>query len=560
MPAALRDAVPDRLVRRAARARPGRSLVAGIVADPAASDRPRGAVAQAAGVGPASRHVCSGRCARPAAAWRRPLSGSPAFRTRRPSACGAVLRTLWRMLVARRGLLEWSPYDGTGRGRRAVLAPVSARCGSPRSCRSRRPPGSPSSRPAALVAALPILALWFAAPVIAWWLSRPLRRREAQLTASPVALPAQDRAQDLGVLRAVSSATKTTGCRRTISRKTRARRSRIARRRPTSACAAREPDGPRFRLHRRRHADRADGCDAFARMARLPRIADISTTGTTRRPCSRCRRATSRRSTAATSRAPADPACGAGSRCPTSRSWIARVFDGLADTLAVFDGHARPDPAQEAVARLQACSWTPLRGSAPRRRCRRCATPLRQRRTVRDALAAAVNAGARETQRRPGLAALVRQCRAALDDLLLAPLLGTPRTGSRSTIPTLRELAAGGRCRRAAARHRGLRSAWRSRRRDSRTWNYEFLYDRTRHLLAIGYNVDDSRRDTSYYDLLASEARLRQFRRHRAGAAAAGMLVRARPPADDRRRRAGARVVERLDVRVPDAAARDADL
>ena len=40
---------------------------------------------------------------------------------------------------------------------------------------------------------------------------------------------------------------------------------------------------------------------------------------------------------------------------------------------------------------------------------------------------------------------------------------------------------------------------------------YEFLYDRSRHLLAIGYNVAERRRDSSYYDLLASEARLTSF-------------------------------------------------
>ena len=41
--------------------------------------------------------------------------------------------------------------------------------------------------------------------------------------------------------------------------------------------------------------------------------------------------------------------------------------------------------------------------------------------------------------------------------------------------------------------------------------DYDFLYDRERHLLAIGYNVDDYRLDASYYDLLASEARLASF-------------------------------------------------
>ncbi len=40
---------------------------------------------------------------------------------------------------------------------------------------------------------------------------------------------------------------------------------------------------------------------------------------------------------------------------------------------------------------------------------------------------------------------------------------------------------------------------------------YDFLFDKARHLLAIGYNVGERRRDASYYDLLASEARLCTF-------------------------------------------------
>jgi cyclic beta-1,2-glucan synthetase len=40
---------------------------------------------------------------------------------------------------------------------------------------------------------------------------------------------------------------------------------------------------------------------------------------------------------------------------------------------------------------------------------------------------------------------------------------------------------------------------------------YDFLYDKAQHLLAIGYNVDDHHRDQSFYDLLASEARLTSF-------------------------------------------------
>lgn len=40
---------------------------------------------------------------------------------------------------------------------------------------------------------------------------------------------------------------------------------------------------------------------------------------------------------------------------------------------------------------------------------------------------------------------------------------------------------------------------------------YGFLYDKSQHLLAIGFNVDTHQRDNSYYDLLASEARLANF-------------------------------------------------
>ncbi len=40
---------------------------------------------------------------------------------------------------------------------------------------------------------------------------------------------------------------------------------------------------------------------------------------------------------------------------------------------------------------------------------------------------------------------------------------------------------------------------------------YDFLFDRARQLLTIGYNVSEHRADQSYYDLLASEARLCSF-------------------------------------------------
>lgn len=41
-----------------------------------------------------------------------------------------------------------------------------------------------------------------------------------------------------------------------------------------------------------------------------------------------------------------------------------------------------------------------------------------------------------------------------------------------------------------------------------REMDFRFLYDEQRNLFTIGYNLDNARRDSSYYDLLASEARL----------------------------------------------------
>jgi cellobiose phosphorylase len=47
--------------------------------------------------------------------------------------------------------------------------------------------------------------------------------------------------------------------------------------------------------------------------------------------------------------------------------------------------------------------------------------------------------------------------------------------------------------------------------RELATMDFEFLYDRTRDLLSIGYDVGERRRDLACYDLLASEARLTSF-------------------------------------------------
>ena len=144
---------------------------------------------------------------------------------------------------------------------------------------------------------------------------------------------------------------------------------------------------------------------------------------------------------------------------------------------------------------------------------------------------------------------LVRQCRTALDELtFLAPWLLLPAApGGPSdlpaigALPTLRELSVFDqrltplieqRLSAATAEDREWLEALRrsitqaSQRAAERIatierlamqsaqfahMEYDFLYDKSRRLLAIGYNMDELRRDASYYDLLASEARLCNF-------------------------------------------------
>ncbi|MDZ4251749.1 MAG: cyclic beta 1-2 glucan synthetase, partial [Sulfuritalea sp.] len=98
----------------------------------------------------------------------------------------AIARTVWRMLVTQRRLLEWNPSSeadresarGDGHSLPGVIramwvAPALALVTTIELA---------AWAPAALAVAAPILLLWFASPAIAWWLSLPLARRKASLS------------------------------------------------------------------------------------------------------------------------------------------------------------------------------------------------------------------------------------------------------------------------------------------------------------------------------------------------------------------------------------------
>ena len=95
----------------------------------------------------------------------------------------AILRTLWRMLVSRRRLLEWSAFSETSRNSVDSLAaswktmwigPVIALAALLYLT---------DARPGAFLVAWPVWALWAVSPSIAWWISRPMPRRAPHLTA-----------------------------------------------------------------------------------------------------------------------------------------------------------------------------------------------------------------------------------------------------------------------------------------------------------------------------------------------------------------------------------------
>ncbi len=122
----------------------------------------------------------------------------------------------------------------------------------------------------------------------------------------------------------------------------------------------------------------------------------------------------------------------------------------------------------------------------------------------RDSTALPVNPDA-EKQRR--VESFTRQCFAAYADLRFLVSGSLPF----DHVPTLQELArasTGGN--QAAGRIRQIEQLA-QRCTELAAMDFSFLYDQTRDLLSIGYNITDRRRDPSFYDLLASEARLASF-------------------------------------------------
>ena len=194
----------------------------------------------------------------------------------------------------------------------------------------------------------------------------------------------------------------------------------------------------------------------------------------------------------------------------------ARAFRGLRDTFDLLSATVRGTPTP-AMVRLQsaldaACESGPTTIADGRLTLERLAAESR-------ALAAAL-AVSSESAASPWASAMADQCLDVLDEVVvLAPWASLrasatpplPAAGLAS-IPTLAELAALDDERAGPARERVATIARLAAQAiDLAEMEWSFLFDQTRQLLSIGYSVAERRRDSSFYDLLASEARLCTF-------------------------------------------------
>ncbi|MGD0168369.1 MAG: glucoamylase family protein, partial [Smithella sp.] len=98
----------------------------------------------------------------------------------------AIVCTLWRILISHKHLLEWNPSENTNNHQRNEItvyckimwfAPFFAIAASMAIL---------FSRPSNIILAGPLLFIWLISPLIAYWVSKPVRRREARLTSDQI--------------------------------------------------------------------------------------------------------------------------------------------------------------------------------------------------------------------------------------------------------------------------------------------------------------------------------------------------------------------------------------
>ncbi|MBU0499485.1 MAG: cyclic beta 1-2 glucan synthetase [Gammaproteobacteria bacterium] len=94
----------------------------------------------------------------------------------------AILRTLWRLWISHKRLLEWHSSCSQAPSSHSSLAAEYRRMGFAPLLAAATGLYLALARPAILPLAAPLLLLWLLSPLITWWISRPIGRRAAQLS------------------------------------------------------------------------------------------------------------------------------------------------------------------------------------------------------------------------------------------------------------------------------------------------------------------------------------------------------------------------------------------
>ncbi|MHB8535567.1 MAG: GH36-type glycosyl hydrolase domain-containing protein [Sulfuricaulis sp.] len=457
----------------------------------------------------------------------------------------AIVRTAGRMLITHKRLLEWNPSgESDSKNREDLTASLQSMWTAPAIAIGTALLLVLSSQ-VALFAAGPILILWLVSPAIAWWISRPVARREARLTAGQTFflrklarktwaffetfvgpedhwLPPDNYQEYRGPV--VAHRTSPTNMGLALLANLSAYDFGYI---PAGQLIERTARALRTMQSLERH--RSHFYNWYDTLSLKPlHPAYISTVDSgnlaghllTLRP----------------------GLLALPDRPILMESW----FDGLCDTLGALadaGGDVTPTVLVQFQKQLESvCHSRPTTLSAGRLTLDRLTTHATE-------YAGSFNADT-VTNASWWARTLARQCQSALDELtFLAPwtLLPAIPNGLNdmlgiNEIPTLRELARLAReLPSTIAQHPGdaitpEQRGWlnesrplileASRRAQERIaaiehlasqsaelahMEYDFLYDKASRLLSIGYNVDELRRDLSYYDLLASEARLINF-------------------------------------------------
>ena len=427
----------------------------------------------------------------------------------------AIVRTAVRLLVTRRRLLEWTPSADHGLLAGQSLAAAWARMWIAPSLAVVAGAGLSMVRPESLAPAAPILLLWFTAPTVAWLVSRPLSRPAARLTGRQLQFLSGIARRTWGFFDTYVGPddhwlppdnfqeAPAAG----VAHRTSPTNMGLALLANLSACdfgyisAGRLLDRTarafQSMFEMERHRGHFYNWYSTQSLAPLePRFISSVDSGNLAGHLM-----TLRQGLLALAGEPVLPA---------------RAFQGLRDTFDLVADSVQGAPTAT-MTRLQkalgaACDSPPATVADGRLVLERLAAES-------GALAAAL-ATTPDREASAWASALAGQCRDIIDDLAhLAPWTSLPASAKPQThlpgftsIPTLSDLAALDDERAGPARARiALLNRLAAQSSDLADMEWDFLFDGTRHLLSIGYNVGERRRDSGYYDLLASEARFCTF-------------------------------------------------